>query len=92
MTSDQGFGAVSPERMASAGAVFRIERRGRDYLAAWIRRLRSFRAPEAVTKFPSIALAEAFAKGGWPKVTRLYRQQEFPRAPLASRAGMVPRL
>ena len=27
MTSDQGFGSISPERLASAGAVFRIERR-----------------------------------------------------------------
>jgi protein-L-isoaspartate(D-aspartate) O-methyltransferase len=24
------------------------------------------------------ALAEAFAKGGWQKVTRLYRDQEIP--------------
>ena len=36
MTSDQGFGGVAPERMASAGAVFRIERRAANYLAQWI--------------------------------------------------------
>src|SRR4030095_5541924 len=36
MTSDQGFGGIAPERIASAGAVFRIERRVADYLACWI--------------------------------------------------------
>src|ERR1700688_3317121 len=33
---DQGFAAKSLARITSAGAVFRIERRGEDYLANWI--------------------------------------------------------
>src|SRR5882757_7604939 len=36
MTSDQGFGANAPERMASSGAVFRIKRCDKDYFATWI--------------------------------------------------------
>src|SRR5260370_15100356 len=36
MTSDHGFGATPLERMASAGAVFRIERPGQDYFYRWI--------------------------------------------------------
>jgi len=78
MTSDQGFGAVSPERMASAGAVFLIARRGHDYSAAWISPVAIFPCAGSRDEVSEHALAEAFAKGGWPKVTRLYRQQEIP--------------
>jgi protein-L-isoaspartate(D-aspartate) O-methyltransferase len=78
MTSDKGFGAPSPERMASAGAVFRIERRGRDYLAHWISPVAIFPCAGSRDEISERALAEAFAKGGWQKVTRLYRNQEIP--------------
>lgn len=78
MTSDQGFGATSPERVASAGAVFRIERRGKDYLAYWISPVAIFPCARSRDEASERALAEAFAKGGWQKVTRLYRDQEVP--------------
>jgi protein-L-isoaspartate(D-aspartate) O-methyltransferase len=78
MTSDKGFGAPSPERMARAGAVFRIERRGRDYLAHWISPVAIFPCAGSRDEISERALAEAFAKGGWQKVTRLYRNQEIP--------------
>jgi protein-L-isoaspartate(D-aspartate) O-methyltransferase len=78
MTSDQGFGANSPERMASAGAVFRIERRGRDYLATWISPVAIFPCAGSRDEVSERALAEAFAKRGWQQVTRLYRDQEIP--------------
>jgi protein-L-isoaspartate(D-aspartate) O-methyltransferase len=78
MTSDQGFGATSPERTASAGAVFRIERRGKDYLAYWISPVAIFPCAGSRDEASERALAEAFAKGGWQKVTRLYRDQEIP--------------
>jgi protein-L-isoaspartate(D-aspartate) O-methyltransferase len=78
MTSDQGFGAKSPERMASAGAVFRIERRGEDFLAYWISAVAIFPCAGSRDQASERALAEAFAKGGWQKVTRLYRDQEIP--------------
>jgi protein-L-isoaspartate(D-aspartate) O-methyltransferase len=78
MTSDQGFSAKSPERMASAGAVFRIERRGKDYLACWILPVAIFPLAGSRDEASERALAEAFAKGGGQKVTRLYRDQEIP--------------
>ena len=77
MTSDQGFGAKSPQQMASAGAVFRIERRGKDYLAYWISPVAIFPCAGSRDEASERALAEAFAKGGWQKVTRLYRDQEI---------------
>jgi len=78
MTSDQGFGANAPERMARAGAVFRIERRGKDYLAHWISPVAIFPCAGSRDEVSERALAEAFAKGGWQQVTRLYRDQEIP--------------
>src|ERR1700676_213844 len=78
MTSDQGFGANSLERLASAGAVFRIERRGDDYLAKWISAVAIFPCAGSRDEASARALGEAFAKGGWQEVTRLYREQEVP--------------
>jgi protein-L-isoaspartate(D-aspartate) O-methyltransferase len=78
MTSDQGFGANSPERMASAGAVFRIERRGRDYLPYWISPVAIFPCAGSRDEASERALADAFAKRGWERITRLYRDQEIP--------------
>jgi protein-L-isoaspartate(D-aspartate) O-methyltransferase len=78
MTSDQGFGGALPERVASAGAVFRIERRGHDYFAAWISPVAIFPCAGSRDPISERALAEAFAKGGWQQVTRLYRDQEVP--------------
>jgi protein-L-isoaspartate(D-aspartate) O-methyltransferase len=78
MTSDQGFDAKSPERIESAGAVFRIERRGHDYFASWISAVAIFPCAGSRDAVSERALAEAFATGGWEKVTRLYRDQEIP--------------
>jgi protein-L-isoaspartate(D-aspartate) O-methyltransferase len=78
MTSDQGFGARSPEWMAGAGAVFRILRRGKDYPAQSISRVAIFPCAGSRDEVSERALAEAFAKKGWEKVTRLYRDQAIP--------------
>ena len=78
MTSDRGFGANPPEQMASAGAVFRIERRGHDYFATWISPVAIFPCAGSRDEVSERALADAFAKGGWQQVTRLYRDQEIP--------------
>jgi protein-L-isoaspartate(D-aspartate) O-methyltransferase len=78
LTSDRGFGAMSPQQMASAGAVFRIERHGKDYLAAWISPVAIFPCAGSCDEISERALAEAFAKGGWQRVTRLYRDREIP--------------
>lgn len=77
MTSDQGFGRTSPDRMASAGAVFRIERRSVAYFATWISPVAIFPCAGSRDEFSERALAAAFAKGGWQRVTRLYRDQEI---------------
>jgi protein-L-isoaspartate(D-aspartate) O-methyltransferase len=77
LTSDQGFGGRSPERMASAGAVFRIERRGEDYLAKWISPVAIFPCAGSRDEASERLLADAFAKGGWERVTRLYRNQSI---------------
>jgi len=77
MTSDQGFGAKSPEQFARAGAVFRIERRGGDYFAKWISPVSIFPCAGSRDEVSEHALAEAFAKGGWQQVTRLYRDSEI---------------
>lgn len=78
LTSNQGFGGVAPERMASAGAVFRIERRSGDYVARWISAVAIFPCAGSRDEASERTLAEAFAKGGWQKVTRLYRDQPIP--------------
>jgi len=78
MTSDRGFGAAAPEGMAKEGAVFRIERRGKDYLAYWISPVAIFPCAGSRDEASERVLAEAFAKGGLQKVTRLYRNQEIP--------------
>ncbi len=74
---DQGFAAKSLERIERAGAVFRIERRGNDYLASWISGVAIFPCAGNRDEESERALAKSFAKGGWQKVTRLYRNQEI---------------
>jgi len=85
MTSDQGFGAKdqglaarSLAQIERAGAVFCIERRGKDYLANWISGVAIFPCAGNRDEVSERALAEAFTKGGWPKVTHLYRNQDIP--------------
>jgi protein-L-isoaspartate(D-aspartate) O-methyltransferase len=73
MTSDKGFSAGAPERIASAGAVFRIERRGHDFFARRISSVAIFPCAGSRDEASERALSEAFEKGGWEKVTRLYR-------------------
>jgi protein-L-isoaspartate(D-aspartate) O-methyltransferase len=76
MTSDNGFKRGSPEQMARAGAVFRIEQRGHDYFASWISGVAIFPCAGSRDEVSERALAEAFEKGGWQKVTRLYRHHQ----------------
>jgi protein-L-isoaspartate(D-aspartate) O-methyltransferase len=59
------------------GAVFRIERRKAEYLARWISPVAIFPCEGARDPVSEAALAEAFEKGGWEKVTHLCRNNEF---------------
>ncbi|MDX2202567.1 MAG: methyltransferase domain-containing protein [Hyphomicrobiaceae bacterium] len=87
MTSDRGFGGVAPTQMARVGAVFRIARRGADYLAAWISPVAIFPCAGSRDASSEHALAEAFRKGGWERVTRLYRDEQIPEARCWLRGG-----
>jgi protein-L-isoaspartate(D-aspartate) O-methyltransferase len=79
LTTEHGFTAArSSEQVAKSGAVFRIERRGADYLAKSISSVAIF--PCAGGRDPSVEadLSAAFAKGGLENVTRLYRHDGVP--------------
>jgi protein-L-isoaspartate(D-aspartate) O-methyltransferase len=76
MTSDKGVGGLA-ERIERAGAVFRIKRSGEEYHASWISPVAIIPCAANRDEVSERALAEAFARGGWEKVTRLYRNQEI---------------
>jgi protein-L-isoaspartate(D-aspartate) O-methyltransferase len=78
MTSDRAFGMKSLKQIQNAGAVFRIVRRGEEYLAHRISGNAIFPCAGARDEVSERALAEAFVKGGSDRVTRLYRNQELP--------------
>jgi protein-L-isoaspartate(D-aspartate) O-methyltransferase len=79
LTSDKGFGE-NPENIPiqRRGAVFRIERRGDEFLAKWISAVAIFPCEGARNPGSERALAAAFEKGGWERVTRLYRRGDVP--------------
>jgi protein-L-isoaspartate(D-aspartate) O-methyltransferase len=76
MTSDKGVGGLA-ERIERAGAVFRIRRTGAEYHASWISPVAIIPCAGNRDEVSERALAEAFDRGGWEKVTRLYRDQEI---------------
>ena len=79
LTSDKGFGE-NPENIPiqRRGAVFRIERRREEFLAKWISAVAIFPCEGARDPGSERALAAAFEKGGWERVTRLYRRGDVP--------------
>jgi protein-L-isoaspartate(D-aspartate) O-methyltransferase len=60
------------------GAVFRIERKGPDYLAKWISAVGVFPCAGGRDDASEAALDAALQKGGWQNVTRLYRSDDLP--------------
>jgi protein-L-isoaspartate(D-aspartate) O-methyltransferase len=79
LTSDKGFGE-NPENIPiqRRGAVFRIERLRNEFLAKWISAVAIFPCEGARDTESERALAAAFEKGGWERVTRLYRRGDVP--------------
>jgi len=59
------------------GAIFVIERCGDDFKARWKSETTIYPCLGARDALSEAALAKAFRKGGWEKVTRLYRTQEI---------------
>jgi protein-L-isoaspartate(D-aspartate) O-methyltransferase len=62
----------------AGGAWFRIERRGAEFLAKWLSPGDVFPCEGARDAESERALAAAFEKGGWDRVTRLYRRSDVP--------------
>jgi len=79
LTSDKGFGD-NPENtpIQRRGAVFRIERRGDEFLAKWFSTAGLFSCEGARDAESERALVAAFEKAGQDRVTRLYRRGDFP--------------
>jgi protein-L-isoaspartate(D-aspartate) O-methyltransferase len=73
LTTDEGHRAREPEQIARRGAVFRIERRGGEFLAERISGVAIFPCEGARDPESERALVVALEKGGWERVTRLYR-------------------
>jgi protein-L-isoaspartate(D-aspartate) O-methyltransferase len=59
------------------GAIFLIERSGDHFTACWKSHTEIYPCLGVRDDFSEIALANAFDKGGWEKVTRLYRAEEI---------------
>ena len=59
------------------GAIFLIERKGDDYRAQWKSESAIYPCVGARDEVSEAALANGFEKGGWEKVTRLYRTREI---------------
>jgi protein-L-isoaspartate(D-aspartate) O-methyltransferase len=62
----------------AGGAWFRIERRGDEFLAKWIFAADLFPCEGARDAESERALVAAFEKGGWDRVTRLFRRGDVP--------------
>jgi len=79
LTSDKGFGE-NPENIPiqRRGAVFRIERCGNEFLTKWISAVAIFPCEGARDAESERALVGALEKGGWDRVTRLYRCGDVP--------------
>ena len=69
-TTDQG-------HAMTRGAIFLIERQGGDYIAQWKSATGIYPCFGGRDAVSESALNEAFEKGGWEKVTRLYRSEQI---------------
>ena len=77
LTTNEGFMGNDPAKVPSRGAMFRIERRGSEFLAQWISPIAIIPCESARDETSEAALAEAFKKrGAWLLVTRLYRHDD----------------
>jgi protein-L-isoaspartate(D-aspartate) O-methyltransferase len=78
LTTNHGPITYPPVPVERRGAVFRIERRGTEYLAQWISPVQIFPCEGVRDGASETALSAAFKKGGWQRVTRLYRHNDVP--------------
>jgi protein-L-isoaspartate(D-aspartate) O-methyltransferase len=73
LTTDQGFGGPTSSDIRRRGAVFRVERQGGAFPTRWISSVAIFPCEGGRDAESERALAAALAKGGWDRVTQLYR-------------------
>jgi protein-L-isoaspartate(D-aspartate) O-methyltransferase len=79
LTTDKGFMKNDPpDPLDRRGAVFRIVRRGPEFLAQWISPVAVIPCEGVRDAVTEAALAAAFKKGHWKQVTRLYRNGDMP--------------
>ena len=99
MTSDQNFGATdqglaakSLARIERTGAVFRIERRGKDYLAYWISGVAIFPCAETATRCPSVRWPNPSPREAGKRSRASIAIRRLPRsvAGFAGRDGVSP--
>jgi protein-L-isoaspartate(D-aspartate) O-methyltransferase len=64
-------------QLMTKGAIFLIERHGDDYLAQWKSETTIYPCAGGRDEISEKALVSAFEKGGWEKVTRLYRTKDI---------------
>jgi protein-L-isoaspartate(D-aspartate) O-methyltransferase len=78
LTSNQGFAGSASGPIERHGAVFRVERRGEEFLATRISGVAIFPCEGGRDEASEAALRAAFEKGGSERVTRLYRRDDLP--------------
>jgi protein-L-isoaspartate(D-aspartate) O-methyltransferase len=78
LTTDNGFISKDPSNFRRSGGVLRVERSGDEFLARWISPVAIYPCQGMRDETSERALAEALAKDGREKVTRLYRRDDLP--------------
>ncbi|MCB8823291.1 protein-L-isoaspartate O-methyltransferase family protein [Microvirga rosea] len=78
LTTNQGFRSAGPGPISRRGAVFLVTRQGPDYLARWVSPVAIYPCAGMRDEASEHALAAAFEKGDWNRVTRLRRTAELP--------------
>ena len=78
LTASPGYGSLEPRSIERSGAVFRIERRGDEFLARRISAVAIFPCEGIRDPQSEAALAAAFRQGDGSEVTRLYRRSDLP--------------
>jgi protein-L-isoaspartate(D-aspartate) O-methyltransferase len=78
LTSNRGFTGSASGPVERHGTVFRIERRGEEFLATRVSGVAIFPCEGGRDEASAAALEAAFEKGGSERVTRLYRRDDLP--------------
>lgn len=78
LTTDKGFRSLDFANMHRRGGVFRIDRQGADFLAQWVSPVAIYPCAGMRDEISGRALAAAFEREDWKRVTRLYRTGDLP--------------